>query len=521
MAEEKYQIIEVGGELVEFPATMSDDEIALAIKGEAPQDESSMFDGLGRQAGLLGRSLAKAVISGGGVGPFLTDPFQAMAGQQTATEGINNILDRVGFPKPESTLEKASELGSDTVLSIGGQAKAATGLLKAGVKSLAGKQVLTTLGDDVGVQVAAGVPAAFVADQIGTIAEDNNANPYLTGIAALAGGLLTGVVTGKAYTKATAAKIPLLTPEMVKAQASTLYQKVGDAGITVKPTFVKGMLLKIEKDLVNSEGGFLPDSLPQHAEVKSILTSYSKAADLGDVSFTSLDKLRSNTAKLASESTDPKTRRLLKEVVNGIDEQIGNLLPKDLAAGKGALKAAMGDIRDARGAWRRAAKATLLEDALDSGVRKGASPTGKEGEFIRSKFEALYTNKKLMKMFSAEEQEAIKVVAAGGKGLERILNYSARLNPARSMLAQMAVLGTTAVNPIVGLGGAALGVGSEVALGVLQKRAAKNLISQVASGKMKRPRSSKAWRAAVEAETQALQVLEEREASESGAFTIN
>ena len=158
---------------------------------------------------------------------------------------------------------------------------------------------------------------------------------------------------------------------------------------------------------------------------------------------------------------------------------------------------------------------------MDSGVRKGASPTGKEGEFIRSKFEALYTNKKLMKMFSAEEQEAIKVVAAGGKGLERILNYSARLNPARSMLAQMAVLGTTAVNPIVGLGGAALGVGSEVALGVLQKRAAKNLISQVASGKMKRPRSSKAWRAAVEAETQALQVLEEREASESGAFTIN
>ena len=176
MAEENYQIIEVEGELVEFPATMSDDEIALAINGEVPQDESSMFDGVGRQAGLLGRSVAKAVVSGGGVGPFLTDPFLAMAGKQTATEGINNLLDRVGFPKPESTLEKASELGSDTMLSIGGQAKAATGLLKAGVKSLAGKQVLTTLGDDVGVQVAAGVPAAFVADQIGTIAEDNNAD---------------------------------------------------------------------------------------------------------------------------------------------------------------------------------------------------------------------------------------------------------------------------------------------------------------------------------------------------------
>ena len=45
MAEENYQIIEVEGELVEFPATMSDDEIALAINGEVPQDESSMFEG--------------------------------------------------------------------------------------------------------------------------------------------------------------------------------------------------------------------------------------------------------------------------------------------------------------------------------------------------------------------------------------------------------------------------------------------------------------------------------------------
>jgi len=65
------------------------------------------------------------------------------------------------------------------------------------------------------------------------------------------------------------------------------------------------------------------------------------------------------------------------------------------------------------------------------------------------------------------------------------------------------------MNPQVAIPLAATGFVSDIALDQLQNKAAKNVLSQIAAGKVQKPRSDVAWRALVEAEVQALQAGQE------------
>jgi hypothetical protein len=260
--------------------------------------------------------------------------------------------------------------------------------------------------------------------------------------------------------------------------------------------------------LKQTEGGFYPDALPEHAKVQGMLDSFKNVAKSGPMNFETLDQIRSDALKLARESTDPSTRRLMGQVVEGLDVRMTALQPSDLqSGGKVALGEALSSVREAREAWRRGAKATILEDALEAATRRGVAPTGREGEIIRKNFENLYANKKTMKLFNKEEQEAIKKVASGGKGLEQVLNFTARFNPQRSTLMQAGTLGATVVNPVVGVPVAVGGALSDMALTQLQRQAAKNVMSQIAEGRVKQPRSTATWRALVEAEAQRIESM--------------
>jgi hypothetical protein len=264
----------------------------------------------------------------------------------------------------------------------------------------------------------------------------------------------------------------------------------------------------IERGLKQSEGGFYPDALPEHAKVQGMLESFRNVAKSGPMNFETLDQIRSDALRLARESTDPSTRRLMGQVVEGLDVRMAGLQPSDLqSGGKAALGEALSSVREAREAWRRGAKATILEDALEAATRRGVAPTGREGEIIRKNFENLFANKKTMKLFTKEEQEAIKRVASGGKGLEQVLNFTARFNPQRSTLMQAGTLGATFMNPAAGVAVGTAGFASDVALQQLQRQAAKNVMSQIAAGRIQQPRSTATWRALVEAEAQRLESM--------------
>lgn len=509
-------IYEIEGEQVEVEQPLTEaeiDEIAANIKATTYQ-EPSLVESLGRQAGLAGRALAKSALTGFGVAPILIDPFQNLAGVQTTSQAAENVLNRLGFPQPETNIEQAVGTGIEAAAGIGGQAKGALAAAKGIRAGTTQSNVLLKVGEDLGQQLATGVPASMVADQIASVADDNNADPTATALTSLAGGLLAGIAGGKAYRASTSPKIPLFTPEMARNEARAAYTKVKEAGIGIKPSFVEGMVSDIEASLAKSEGGYYPNAIKEHGQVKNLLDNFrviAKSEDVSNISFETLDKLRSDALTFARESSDKATKRLMGQVVEGIDAKIGTLQPANLVSGtKEGLGKSLVDVRTAREAWRRNAKATILEDALEEAIRRGVTPTGKEGEIIRKKFENLYADKKKMKLFNKEEQEAIKRVASGGRGLEVLLNFTARFNPQRSMLVQAGTLAGTAVSPSVALPLAATGYFSDVALERIQRTAAKNVLSQIASGKIQKPRTDVRWRALVEAEARALQAQEER-----------
>ena len=506
-------IYEIAGEQVEVDAPLTDaeiDEIASNIKATTYQ-EPSLVDTLGRQAGLAGRAIAKSALTGFGVAPILIDPFQNVAGVQTTSQAAENVLNRMGFPKPETTIEQAVGTGIEAATGIGGQAKGALAAAKGIRAGSTQSNVLLKVGEDLGQQLATGVPASMVADQIASVADDNNADPTATAVTSLAGGLFAGIVGGKAYRKATTPKIPLYTPEMARNEARVAYGKVKDAGIKIKPSFVDSMVSEIEANLKRTEGGYLPDAIKEHGQVKNVLDSFKTVAESGDVSFETLDKLRSVALTYSRESSDKSIKRLMGQVVEGVDLKIATLQPANLVSGTGeSLGKSLVDVRTAREAWRRNAKATVLEDTLEEALRRGVSPTGREGEIIRKKFENLYANKKQMRLFSKEEQEAIKRVAEGGAGLESLLNFTARFNPQRGQLVTGGLLAGATQSPTVAATIAGAGILSDVALEKIQRTAAKNVLSQIASGKIQKPRTDVRWRALVEAEAKALQAQEER-----------
>jgi LytS/YehU family sensor histidine kinase len=60
-----------------------------------------------------------------------------------------------------------------------------------------------------------------------------------------------------------------------------------------------------------------------------------------------------------------------------------------------------------------------------------------------------------------------------------------------------------------------IGYGADKALKAIQNKAAKNAMSQIASGQIPRPRSNQAWQALVQAEAEALRSQAEQQYQES------
>jgi hypothetical protein len=477
----------------------------------APQPRSTAEE-LARQVGLTARGGAKSVMSGFGLGTMVADPLLQMAGQKPASQAIDETLTAIGFPEPEGAVEKGVQTGLEVMTSIGGQAKAAELLSKtASLAPTLSKKVAATVSDDIGQQLAAGVPAATVGDTVFRIATENGIDPAEAGGYALATGVLTGLVTGKGYRGLTAQKQPIFTPEMAKREAAVAYDKVAQMGVTVKPKPITDALDDIQRNLSQTEGGFYPNAIPEHGTVQRLLDEYRTVAKAGPMTFQSLDKLRSNLITLSRETKDASTRRLLGQVVDGIDLKISNLQPSDLAGGKGALKDVLSTVRDARAAWRRGAKATILEDALGVALRKGEAPAASTGELIRTNFKNIYADKKKMKLFTADEQEAIRKVVAGKQSLETLLSFAARFNPQRSQLMAGGLAAGSVANPYVGVPLAVTGFAADKGLAELQKRAAQQVMSQIASGQIPQPRSNASWRALVEAQMQAMQPVEQGE----------
>lgn len=195
------------------------------------------------------------------------------------------------------------------------------------------------------------------------------------------------------------AKAPVPTKEELGTQAKAAYKRAEDAGIAVSPQSFSAMKMKL-LDKLEKEG------IDKDLHPKATAALNRVASTEGPVTLEKIETLR-RIAKDAESSIDKADRRMAGELIDNLDEYVGNLDASHLVSGD-ASKA--GALKEARGFYSRKMKADEIDRLIsnaelsDSGMERG----------LRSEFKSLAKNQRRLRMFTKEEQAAIRKAAKGG-----------------------------------------------------------------------------------------------------------
>lgn len=430
--------------------------------------------GLTARAGLTGITAVPAMMA-----DFLVGAVGLATGQhrKPTSQSFQELMTRIGLPEPQGGLERAVQSGAGAMVGTGVQAAAAQGT-----------KALSALSANLPQQVAASAGGGVVGQAAADVATDITGNP-LAGVGA---GLVAGVLGGAAASKAAAraGQVPksTVTIDDIKAQASKSYKAVEETGVAIKPKSVLDMLNNAEGELIKNNFNPLMDA---HKPVAQVLEQLRSMTGTQRVSFTKLEQMRSAAGGL-SKSNESATRKFAGDLVSEIDNYIGSLKGSDLVAGQGGIDKAVSSVQSARKDWRNMSKATILEDALNVAEARALNPIASENNLIRQQLLSLAANKKKMQQFSEVEQNAIRSVAAGGKG-DAVLSLIARFNPERSQLMATGSAFSAFVNPLSVVVPTA-GFAADKYLGASRGRALRGLVSDVAGGTVTPPLPSYGWR---------------------------
>lgn len=216
---------------------------------------------------------------------------------------------------------------------------------------------------------------------------------------ALASGL------GKIWDRFTKVAAPTL--DNLKQQAGRLYKKADNIGLVITKNSADSAVADLNATLTSA--GFRPR---MHPKVSVALDEIAQDAAKGDLTLQQLQQLR-RVAQAAGKSAEPDEQRLGGILVGKIDAYMENLKPGDVVSGDAEQASAV--LKQARNLWSRYRKGEVIENLLERAEISAPNFSGSGAEnAIRTEFRALAKNAKKMRMFTEEEQAAIKKVAKGG-----------------------------------------------------------------------------------------------------------
>lgn len=271
------QRIEVPGMgIVEFPDGMSDDQIAAAIKQNAPADDGGVLSGIADFFKSIPRGLVEGLTSAPNPSMVpIEDEHAAVAPtRQAATEALKAPL-----PTPEG---RAGQIGQAVGQTVGnpysyiGPGGAA---LKLGGAALSGA------GGEIGRQAAEGTVFEKPAQIAG----------------ALAGGATAAKTLGPAKPKAA---IP--TYRELKAQADSLYTAARNSGVEFHPQGVSQFATRAEQELAGPNHGFTGGSHGDAPRTFAVLERLQNPPAGATITASNVDALRKNLARLARETSEGK-----------------------------------------------------------------------------------------------------------------------------------------------------------------------------------------------------------------------
>jgi hypothetical protein len=166
----------------------------------------------------------------------------------------------------------------------------------------------------------------------------------------------------------------------------------------------------------------------------------------------------------AQKSVDPDERRLATILKDDFDTYVSNIPEASVVGGsKEGLKA----WKEARDTYAKLSKSEVFTDMLENAQidKSKFSMSGIENS-LAQQLRQLAKNDKKMRLFTAEEQEAIKKAAKGGVG-QNALRFIGKFAPTSAVSSIPALLATSVSGP---LGLAATGAAMGARAGATQMR---------------------------------------------------
>lgn len=234
----------------------------------------------------------------------------------------------------------------------------------------------------------------------------------------LTGAAAGGLAGGLAGALSRRPQVP--TADELKAQANAAYQAVDNSGLMISGGSVQNFGKQLEATLAN-EG--IDTTL--HPRVVAALTRIVNSQD--DISFQGMDILR-RVAKNAAASTDPSERRLAQIVIENIDDFVRNLQPADIVGGTDPATTVQ-TLRLAREMWSRGSKSEFVQNLVQRAQDSMSNYTQSGFEnALRREFRSIIRNPSKMRLFTTEEQAALRAVAQGGP-IANVLRWIGKLAP--------------------------------------------------------------------------------------------
>ncbi len=395
------KLIEVPGQgTVEFPDSMTDEQIVAAIRGfSAPKAAAPEKPVEPKTFGRIVDDVVRSIASGATFG-FAEE----LAAAATAATGLG--AQKPGATSYEAALaaerERNKEISPYVSIpgEIAGGVATGTALGRAGLTLLRPQMPLPASSM---IARGAGEGAAYGALSGAGAGENLEERLVGAGLGAAVGAPL-GAVGSAIAARATRPPAPPTYQEL-REQGNAAYTAAREAGLQVKPE-VTADISKSLKEIAD-EFGYNPRLQPRISvaldEIEGIA---GKSASLDDIENVRKIILR------AGDSVERSDRELSRRLRAGLEEALDQLGPQSITAGDEKL--AIAALKSARPLWARKSKTGIIEDLIRR-AEDGASTYTSAGfeNAIRAEFRNFAKNEKKMRGFNAEEQEAIRAVGQG------------------------------------------------------------------------------------------------------------
>lgn len=266
--------------------------------------------------------------------------------------------------------------------------------------------------------------------------------------------------------------------EELAARSSQLFKQAKESNVELNAKDFSNTMKTFSKDL--REEGYDPRS---YSKLEVAFNELQNAKIPKD--FNELKTLR-KFIQGAQKSLDPEEKRLATILKDKFDDYVLNIPESSVKTGdKQGLQA----WKEARDVYSRMSKAEIFDDMLETAeLTKGKfSQSGLENA-LYNELKKLATNEKRMRLFTPEEQEAIKQ-AVRGSNLQNVVRIFGKFAPTSSVSSILPSILTTAVSGPLGLGLTAGAYGARAAATKMRKSDVNKLAALMRAG-AKKPKNT-------------------------------